>query len=238
MRQRFDGLYMKQAGAEALFQDAMRGVYLWMTLGMMVTAATAFGVAASGLWRVVANPFVYFTLVIGELILVVWLSRRVHRMPTMQALFMFLLYAWLNGLTLSLIFLAYSLGSIALAFFAAGCLFGAMTIVGYTTGMDLSRMGSFLVMGLIGLMIAMVVNIFLASSGLDWLITLVGIAIFIGLTAWDTQKIKRLAGSAAYSAGGDTGGLSGRLAIIGALTLYLDFLNLFLFLLRLMGRRE
>ncbi|MFZ1065444.1 MAG: Bax inhibitor-1/YccA family protein, partial [Pseudolabrys sp.] len=148
------------------------------------------------------------------------------------ALMLFLVYAGLLGLMLSSVFLAYTGASITRTFFISAASFGALSLYGYTTQRDLSPMGSFLTMGLFGLIIAMLVNMFLKSSGLDFAISAIGVLIFAGLTAWDTQKIKEM-----YSAN-DDGTISGRKAVMGALTLYLDFINLFLFLLRFLGDRR
>ena len=173
-----------------------------------------------------------WVLFLAPLGMVLFLSFRIHKMSVSAAQTLFLAYASLLGVSLSSIFIVYDIGSIAQVFFITSATFGAMSLWGYTTKRDLTGMGSFLMMGLIGLIIAMVVNIFLASSGLDWIISIVGVLIFTGLTAYDTQKIKEM-----YSAN-DDGTLAGRKAIMGALALYLDFINLFLMLLRLMGNRE
>ncbi|MCC6734584.1 MAG: Bax inhibitor-1/YccA family protein [Bauldia sp.] len=173
-----------------------------------------------------------WVLFLAPLGLVLFLSFRIHKMSVGAAQGTFLAYAALLGVSLSSIFIVYDIGSIAQVFFITAAMFGAMSLWGYTTRRDLTGMGSFLMMGLIGLIIAMIVNIFLASSGLDWVISIVGVLIFTGLTAYDTQKIKEM-----YSVN-DDGTLAGRKAIMGALTLYLDFINLFLMLLRLFGNRE
>ena len=164
--------------------------------------------------------------------LVFFLSFRIAHMSVTAAQTTFWIFAALLGVSLSSIFIVYDLGSIAQVFFIAAAMFGAMSLWGYTTRRDLTGMGSFLFMGLIGLIIAMVVNIFLASSALEFIISIVGVLIFTGLTAYDTQKIKEM-----YYAN-DDGTVAGRKAIMGALALYLDFINLFLMLLRLMGNRQ
>jgi FtsH-binding integral membrane protein len=148
---------------------------------------------------------------------------------------LFFAYAALNGLTFSVLFMVYTLGSVAYTFFATAALFGAMSILGYTTKMDLSKVGSFLFMGLIGLIIAMLVNMFWANTALGWIVTFVGILLFLGLTVYDTQRIKRM--TAAALQGGDEN-VQARMGILGALALYLDFINLFLFMLQLGGRRR
>ena len=171
-------------------------------------------------------------LFLGTLGLVILISWRIDRLQPATALALFMLYAGLLGLMLSSIFLTYTGTSITRVFFISAASFAGLSLYGYTTQRDLSPIGSFLMMGLIGLIIAMVVNIFLKSSGLDFVISAVGVLIFAGLTAWDTQKIKEM-----YDPMED-GTVVGRKAVMGALTLYLDFINLFLFLLRLFGDRR
>ena len=171
-------------------------------------------------------------LFLGTLGIVFFLSFRINRLQPSTALALFMLYAGLLGLMLSSIFLAYTGASIARTFFISAASFGALSLYGYTTQRDLSPIGSFLVMGLFGLILAMMVNIFLKSTGLDFAISAIGVLIFAGLTAWDTQKIKEM-----YNAN-DDGTVAGRKAVMGALTLYLDFINLFLFLLRFLGDRR
>ncbi len=161
-----------------------------------------------------------------------FLSFRINRLQAGTALALFMLYAALLGLMLSSVFLAYTGASITRTFFISAASFGALSLYGYTTQRDLSPVGSFLVMGLFGLILAMVVNMFLKSTGLDFAISAIGVLVFAGLTAWDTQKIKEM-----YSVQ-DDGTVAGRKAVMGALTLYLDFINLFLFLLRFMGDRR
>jgi FtsH-binding integral membrane protein len=215
---------------------AMRRVYMWMTIGLLVTAGFAWLTINTPLQQFVfASPVVLYGLMIGELVLVFALSAAIHRISPTTATFLFLLYAALNGLTLSAIFLAYEWGTITLAFVATASLFGAMSIIGYTTKIDLSRFGGFLVAALIGLVLATIVNIFLANSTLDWILTYAGIFIFLGLTVYHTQRIKKSAIAALSQ--GDQLALT-RIGIIGALSLYLDFINLFLRLLRIMSRRR
>jgi uncharacterized protein len=160
------------------------------------------------------------------------MSFRINSLQPSTALILFLAYAALLGLMLSSVFLAYTGASITRTFFISAASFGALSLYGYTTQRDLSPVGSFLTMGLFGLILAMIVNIFLKSSGLDFAISVIGVLIFAGLTAWDTQRIKEM-----YSAN-DDGTVASRKAIMGALTLYLDFINLFLFLLRFVGDRR
>jgi len=163
---------------------------------------------------------------------VFFMSFRINSLQPSTALMLFLVYAGLLGLMLSSVFLAYTGASITRTFFISAASFGALSLYGYTTQRDLSPVGSFLVMGLFGLILAMVVNIFLKSSGLDFAISVIGVLIFAGLTAWDTQRVKEM-----YSAN-DDGTIAGRKAVMGALTLYLDFINLFMFLLRFLGDRR
>jgi FtsH-binding integral membrane protein len=209
----------------------LTGVVSWLTFQMAVTEAAG---------RLVLTPFgqlifstpAVIVLFLGTLGLVFFISWRIDRLQPATALGLFMLYAALLGLMLSSVFLAYTGASITRVFFISAASFGALSLYGYTTQRSLSAMGSFLMMGLIGLIIAMVVNIFLKSSGLDFVISAAGVLIFAGLTAWDTQKIKEM-----YDVN-DDGTIAGRKAVMGALTLYLDFINLFLFMLRFLGDRR
>ncbi len=216
---------------------AMRRVYLWMAIGLFVTAGVALTVVSSEplLRLVLLNRAVFFGLLIGELVVVLALSALMNRMSPAMAALVFFFYAALNGATMSVIFLVYTSSSIAFSFFATGAMFAAMSIVGYTTKTDLSKFGSLLMMGLLGLIIASVVNLFFASSLLYWIISYVGIALFVGLTAYDTQWIKNATVHAITA--GDTQ-LEGRVGVMGALRLYLDFINLFLMILRVAGGRR
>jgi hypothetical protein len=206
-----------------------------MTVGLLATAGVAYFVVSTPLLQLVANPIVFFGAIIVELVMVVALSRAIARMSPAAAVGLFFVYAALNGVTMSVIFAVYTLSSIAVTFFATACLFGAMTIIGYTTSRDLTKLGGFLLMGLIGFLIGSVINLFFASSAFYWLLTFAGIAIFVGLTAWNTQRIKNMT-LAAIQQGDEL--MAQRVGIIGALSLYLDFVNLFLLLLRLGGRRR
>src|SRR3954462_12121163 len=190
-----------------------------------ITALTAFG------QTIFSGPLM-IVLLLGTLGLVFFISYRINHLQYTTAMALFMLYAALLGVTLSSIFLTYTGASITRVFFISAASFGALSLYGYTTQRDLSAMGSFLVMGLIGLMIAMLVNLFLKSTGLDFVISAAGVLIFAGLTAWDTQKIKER-----YDPMED-GTVVGRKAVMGALTLYLDFINLFLFMLRFLGDRR
>lgn len=209
----------------------IRQVYAWMGAGLTLTALLAVMTVSSPsmLQLVIGNRFVFFGLIIGELALVVVLSAAINRLSAAMAMLLFIAYASLNGVTLSVIFLAYTAESIASTFLITGGMFGAMSAYGYLTRRDLTSWGSFLFMGLIGIVIASLVNIFFGVSILYWISTYCGIIVFTGLTAYDTQKIK------AFALRGEVGT---KPAILGALTLYLDFINLFLMLLRLFGRRR
>jgi len=211
----------------------MLGVYNYMALGLGITGVVAFAAAHSpALMQAIFGTPLQWVVFLAPLALVFWLSARIHRMPVGRARAVFFVYAGLLGLMLSSIFLIYTGASISMTFFSTAAAFGALSLWGYTTQRDLSGMGSFLFIGLIGLIIASVVNIFLHSSGLQFAISAIGVLIFAGLTAFDTQRIKEM-----YY-GGDDAATIGRKSILGALRLYLDFINLFLFLLQFMGNRR
>ncbi|NJN65495.1 MAG: Bax inhibitor-1/YccA family protein [Chloroflexaceae bacterium] len=217
------------------FQGILTQVYAWMVAGLLSTGAIAAFVAHTPLGATLTRvPLLYFGLLIGEVALVWVLSANIMKMSGSLATGMFLLYSALNGLTLSLIFMAYTSASIASTFFVTAGTFGVMSLYGYFTRRNLDGIGNLLVMGLIGFLIASVVNLFLANGVIYWITTYLGIIIFVGLTAWDTQKIKRMA--AHVSSSDDT--MIRRVAIMGALMLYLDFINLFLLLLRILGNRR
>lgn len=221
------------AGLRVEIRPLMRLVYMWMTVGLLVTAFIAMMVSGNeALLSLVLNPVVLIGSIIGQLALVVAINAGIRRMSPNLAGILFFVYAGLNGFVFSIIFVAYDLGAIGLAFLTTAGLFGAMTVVGFTTKTDLTQYRSYFMMGLIGLVIAMVVNMFLGSGPLDFLISIVGVLVFTALTAYDTQKIKEMAANPTIEADGS---LAPKLAIVGALTLYLDFINLFLFLLRLFG---
>jgi FtsH-binding integral membrane protein len=209
-------------------------VYAWMASGLALTAVIAWWVSTQP--QLMASLFhggMIVLLVILQLGLVVALSAAVTKINSTVATIMFLAYAALNGLTLSALFLIYSLPSLAGAFVVTAGTFGAMSLYGYTTRRDLTRYGSLLLMALIGLIIASVVNIFFASSTLYWLVTYGGVLIFVALTAYDTQKLRYIADQTANNPE-----LSARFSIYGALSLYLDFINLFIYMLRIMGDRR
>lgn len=207
-------------------------VFNWMGIGLAITGVIAYLTAASGLALQLAASPLFMILIIGELGLVFYLSARVDKIQAATAQGLFVGYAVLNGLTLSMIFLAYTRTSIAGTFFITAGMFGAMSVYGLVTKRDLSGMGSFLFMGLIGIIIASIVNIFLQSSAVYWVTSMIGVLVFVGLTAYDVQRIKTM-GEQGIMAQGDQMIRKG--AIMGALTLYLDFINLFLMLLRFFG---
>ena len=211
----------------------MRKVYGKMTLGLLATALAAFLVAASEtlMSLLFTAPVIIFALVLIELGLVIFLSARIGKMSSATATMMFYVYSILNGITMAPIFYIYTGTSIAMTFAITAGVFGTMTIVGYTTRQDLFKFGAFMFMALIGLIVCMIVNVFLHNSMMDFLISIAGVLIFVGLTAWDTQLIKRMCAEA------DSTMLS-KVATMGALKLYLDFINLFMHLLRILGSRN
>lgn len=218
------------------YATLMRKVYLWMTLALAVSGLTAYYIAGSErlLMSIYSNSAVFWVLLIAELGLVFTLSAAINKLSFPVAACLFAGYSILNGVTLSFIFVAYTATSIATTFFVTAGTFAAMAVVGTITRRDLSKMGSILLMALIGLIIASVVNIFLKNSMMDLVVSAVGVLVFVGLTAYDAQKIRRM--MEAYGDG--VNDHTQKLAVIGALTLYLDFINLFLYLLRFFGRRD
>ena len=210
-------------------------VYGWMAFALAITGFVAMYTASSEamLQFILGNKIVFFGLIIGELLLVGSLVGLLNRMSGRTATGIFLLYSILNGLTLSVLFLVYTSGSIATTFFICGGMFALMSAYGYFTGNDLTRFGSLLFMLLIGLIIASIVNLFLNSSALYWITTYVGIFIFTGLVAYDTQKIKNMGAVVTEGTEEHRKG-----AIVGALSLYLDFINLFIMLLRIFGSKR
>ncbi|EJW12515.1 membrane protein [Rhodovulum sp. PH10] len=215
---------------------ALTGVTAWLTYlaagGDSITVANGRISGLTGFGEAVFTSPLMWVLVLAPLGLVFFMSFRINSLSASTARTLFFVYAGMLGLSLASIFLMYTAGSITRVFFISAASFGALSLWGYTTQRDLSGMGSFLIMGLFGLVIAMLVNMFLQSSALDWALSVAGVLIFAGLTAWDTQKIKEM-----YSAM-DDGTVAGRKAVMGALSLYLDFINLFLMLLRLVGDRR
>ena len=211
----------------------LRKVYGWMFVGLGITATVALGVASSPTiaQALFTNRFLFFGLVIAELGLVFYLSARVQKLASSTAVGLFLLYSALNGLTLSFIFLAYTGTSIATTFFVTAGMFGALALFGTTTKRSLAGIGQFVFMGLIGVVLASIVGMFWRSEGLQFVISIVGVIVFTGLTAWDAQRLKVMAAQVPE-------GQYGSYSVVGALSLYLDFINLFLFMLRFLGGRR
>ncbi len=207
-------------------------VFNWMAAGLGITGVVAYFTAHSGLASSIIGSPLFFVLILAELGLVFFLSARIQKIQAATATGLFLGYSILNGLTMSVIFLAYTASSIAGTFFITAGMFGAMAIYGLVTKRDLSGWGSFLLMGLVGIIIASIVNIFFKSPAMYWVISLIGVLVFTGLTAYDVQKIKRM-GEEGIMAQGDEAIRKG--SIMGALSLYLDFINLFLMLLHFFG---
>ena len=204
-------------------------VYNYMAGGVALTGLVAY-FTNQLLGPTLYNSPIMWVLIFAPLALVFFLSWRIDRLSASTALALFFVYAALLGASLSIIFAVYTDTSITRVFFISAAAFGGLSLWGYTTQRDLTGMGSFLMMGLIGIIIASLVNIFFTSSGLDWIISVIGVIVFAGLTAWDTQKIKEM-----YNVS-DDGTVTSRKAVMGALSLYLDFINLFLMLLRLFGQ--
>jgi len=217
------------------FPKLMRKVYVWMTLALVLTGFTAYEVAHSPniLQLIFSNQFVMWGLVIAELAIVIGVTAAINRISLTTATLLFALYSIINGALFSSIFLVYTMSSIAKVFFITAGTFGAMAFIGYTTKTDLTSMGKYLMMALIGLIIATVVNIFLKSSGFEYVLSYIGLAIFIGLTAYDSQKIKEM-----LMVQPDVSEGAQKVALLGALSLYLDFINMFIYLLRIFGNRE
>ncbi len=214
----------------------MRNMYVWMAIALVITGFTAFAVANtySMISALVTSPIIYYGLIFAELGLVYYLSSRIFRMSFATAGLLFAVYSIVNGVTLSLIFLIFKIGSIVSTFFITAGTFGAMAVVGSFLKKDLSFIGRFALMALIGLIIAGVVNIFMRSEGFSFIIAIIGVLVFTALTAYDAQKMKNLIAEHGYEVNENTQ----KLALIGALELYLDFVNLFLYLLRLLGSRR
>lgn len=209
----------------------MKRVYVRMFIGLLISAFVSLGVASSpaALAFFFGNKLVFWGMIIAMFVMAWVIPGRLNKMSTGTCIALFCLYSALMGAWIAPIFIVYRLGTIVYTFFITAGTFGAMSVYGYFTKSDLSRMGSYLIMALFGLLIAIVVNIFVASSALDWIISIVGVLIFVGLTAWDTQQVKQLASANLDPA------LADKLATMGAMNLYLDFINLFLFLLRIFG---
>ncbi len=225
----------EQLGIKSYQALYMTKVYNWMALALVITGVAAYITATTPemIGYIVSSKLLFYGLIFGELGLVIYLSAAIGKMSQTRAITVFLIYSLLNGLTLSVIFLAYTTASISTTFFVTAGTFAAMSLYGYTTKRDLTSIGNIAFMALIGIIIASVVNFFLKSEMMYWIITYLGVAVFVGLTAYDTQKLKRI---------GDQGFSSEesmeKMSIMGALTLYLDFINMFLFLLRILGDRK
>ncbi|MEE9420115.1 MAG: Bax inhibitor-1/YccA family protein [Desulfatiglandaceae bacterium] len=221
--------------AEVLVNDFVRSVYNWMAFALALTGFVAFYVSHSpSIMRLIfGNPMIFFVLIFAQLGLVFAISGRVNRMSAGTATSLFVIYAALNGVTLSFIFLAYTSTSIASTFFICAGTFVGCSIYGWTTKKDLTSWRGFLMMGLIGIIIASLVNMFIRSSGMSIIISYIGVIVFVGLTAYDTQKLKNMA---LVQPAGLDGGVVRKGAILGALSLYLDFIMLFLMLLRIFGQ--
>ena len=232
-----ESISTKQTQVQIRVNDFIRSVYNWMAIGLALTGFVALYVASNPtlLNLIFRNQILFFGLIIGELALVFWISARIQRMQASTATALFVLYSALNGATLSFIFIIYTRASIASTFFVCAATFVACSIYGWTTKRDLTSLGGFLMMGLIGIIIASLVNIFIRSSAMHMIISYIGVLVFVGLTAYDTQNLKAMAIS--QPADVDAGVIR-KGAILGALKLYLDFINLFLMLLRILGNRE
>lgn len=214
--------------------SVLKRVYLRMFIGLLISAFCALGVASSttAISFIFGNPIVFIGMFIAMIIMAIAIPSRMHRMATGTVMALFCAFCALMGCTLSSVFLVYKLGSIVYTFFISAGMFGVMSVYGYFTKSNLDKIGSLCAMALIGIIIASIVNIFVASSAMGWIISFVGVLIFVGLTAWDTQQIKRMAEANLSPA------LADKLATLGALNLYLDFVNLFLYLLRFLGDRR
>lgn len=221
--------------ASQAFPVLMRKVYVWMTLALAITGFTAYGVATSpGVMQAIySNPVLFWGLIIAEFALVFGVSAAINRLSLTFATLMFVLYSVINGALLSYIFILYTTSSISTVFFITAGTFATMAIIGYTTKTDLSSWGKILLMALIGLIIATIVNVFIKSTMFNLILSYVGVLIFVGLTAYDSQKIKQMLLQTPDASEG-----AQKIALLGALTLYLDFINLFIYLLRIFGKRE
>lgn len=227
------GAYETETAARERVTAFLRGVYGWMCLGLAVTAGVAVAVSGSegAVQALIANRLVFFGLMIAELGLVFYLSARVESLAAGTASALFLLYSALNGVTLSLILLAYTGASVANAFFVCGGMFGALALYGTVARRSLAGVGQFAFMGLVGLILASIVGMFWQNQTLQLMIPIVGVIVFTGLTAWDAQRLKQMALALPEEK-------LGAYTVVGALSLYLDFVNLFLSLLRLFGNRR
>ena len=233
--QNYQHAVTREEQVSAAFPVLMRKVYLWMTLALVITGFTAYIVATSpALLNIIYSSQAVIWILFGvELALVIGITAAINKLSLPVATLLFILYSVVNGVVFSSIFMLFSMSTISTVFFITAGTFGAMSVFGYTTKTDLTSWGKLFMMALVGLIIATIVNIFMKSSGLDVIISYVGVLIFVGLTAYDTQKIKEMCIQAP-----DTGEVMQKYALLGALSLYLDFINLFIYLLRIFGRRD
>ena len=221
--------------AKAAQATLLRSVYLWMTLALIITGFVAMYVAKSYMANMmIQNSMMFWGVLIAEVALVWYLSARIYKMSFTTATILFIIYSILNGVTLSILLLVYTASSIATTFFVTAGTFGTMAIFGYITKKDLTRIGSLCIMGVIGIIIASLVNLFLQNSMMDMVISYIGVLLFVGLTAYDSQKIKRLLSGDDI----EVNEVTQKIALMGAMTLYLDFINLFIYLLRILGDRK
>ena len=225
----------QQLEAAAAFPVLMRKVYLWMTFALVITAFTAYYVASNEtiLSAIINNQAIFWGLIIAEMVLVFSVTAAINKLSLTVATLLFVLYSVINGATMSFLLMIYTASSVVSVFFITAGTFAAMAAYGYFTKTDLSSWGKYLIMALIGLIIASIVNIFTQSSGLQLILNYAGVLIFVGLTAYDTQKIKVMLLQAT-----DAGEGAQKIALMGALSLYLDFINLFIHLLRILGDRR
>lgn len=231
----YQSVSTRELEVSAAFPALMRKVYVWMALALVITGFTAYVVATNEtiLTLIYSSRGVILGLAIAELAIVIGVTAAINRLSLPIATFLFVLYSVINGALLSSIFFVYTTSSIATVFFITAGTFAVMSIYGYTTKSDLTSWGKILLMALLGLIVASIVNIFMKSSDLELIISYIGVLIFVGLTAYDTQKIKEM-----FMQAPDASESMQKYALLGALSLYLDFINLFIYLLRIFGRRE
>ena len=226
----------RSIAGKAIQTTLFRSVYVWMTLALAITGFVALYVAQSYtlINAMAQNNILFWGLLIAEVALVMYLSARIHRISFTTATVLFIAYSVLNGVTMSVLFMVYTMSSIATTFFVTAGTFGATALYGYVTKKDLTRIGSLCIMGVIGLIIASLVNLFLHNSMMDLIISYIGVLLFVGLTTYDSQKIKQLLSGDDIEVNETTQ----KIALMGSLTLYLDFINLFIYLLRILGDRK
>lgn len=226
--------YREDAQSTITVSSLIQSVYIWMCGALAVTGLTAFYVGSSPaiMYKIYSTPGAFIGLIIAEVVLVIALTAAINKLSALTATIMFLVYSVLNGVMLSSIFVVYEAGSIATAFFVTAGTFGVMAVYGSVTKTDLTKIGNICFMGLIGIIIASLVNIFLKNDMMEMITSIIGVIVFVGLTAYDSQKIKELLGNA------EVNDSTQKLAVLGALTLYLDFINLFLYLLRFLGKKK